>query len=431
MKLRTSSCFVILTLALFWGAGVAMGEPIQPGSAYSSSGISPIGYHNAIIWRLITVDSDEVPVKLIGGVYKGDISQEFEAGESTLVKIAIYDAADLTTPLDTTEELATFATTSTWRQAIFLNQYTITSAGDYAVALWGKDDAVAENGRLLYQNDCCDDDTAWVMVSQTYGNAWPTLSRSNAQARDNYALSVIGLPSYDTVGLDDNIEDVWITELQFGSGDVINYGVSSYFNIETSVGFSNTDTGSALIRLTDVANLVGADMQIDACTLWVYAYAAAASGDLSAYSVFKPWDEGSGNGTAADTTDGACFRYWDLASGSGDQGWGTDGCYNADDGGSDNSSDGSGVDRKATAENTQTVSAAGWVGLDLTTLAGTWYDGTKNEEGVVLQMSDQDDIAVRSSETTVPYWPIFQLLTSSTVAAETPSRRRRVLIGGQ
>lgn len=94
-----------------------------------------------------------------------------------------------------------------------------------------------------------------------------------------------------------------------------------------------------LFIIDHVRDSIGATATIDsiACTLDVHATDSA--GWIGVYTAFKP---------IKDTV--ASWQDWDELNG--DSTWGTAGCNNADDAGTDNSSDGSGVDRSASAYDT-------------------------------------------------------------------------------
>lgn len=93
------------------------------------------------------------------------------------------------------------------------------------------------------------------------------------------------------------------------------------------------------------------------------------------YRVFKSW-----------TSSGVTWNDWINP----DSEWGTAGCNNANDGGSDNSEDGSGYDRVSTAS--ATYSRASWEGVgfknwDITTLVDGWVNGTMVNNGVRIGTS--------------------------------------------
>jgi len=105
---------------------------------------------------------------------------------------------------------------------------------------------------------------------------------------------------------------------------------------------------NGLVRVTGVAAALGAGATISAAACSLKAeYACAATTNISAYRGLKPWVEGDETGTDNDDGD---VTWNDWASDASE--WGTAGCENASDAGADNSSDGSGYDRWATAEST-------------------------------------------------------------------------------
>lgn len=130
-----------------------------------------------------------------------------------------------------------------------------------------------------------------------------------------------------------------------------------------------------VIRVKNVATELGAGATITNAVCSVFCEVFAGNQTISAYSIFKPWIEND-------------VTYNDWVNPASE--WTTAGCDCAGDGGSDNSQDGgtcddSGRDRKATAESATAYTGAGWVTIDISNaLAQSWYDGTKNEEGIIL-----------------------------------------------
>lgn len=216
----------------------------------------------------------------------------------------------------------------------------------------------------------------------------------------------------ETVRIDGttNVED---TQLR-SSAPTGSYGGEVYVNVYTT-------TFHGLIRVKNVDSELGVGATITACACSVYAYIHYFNGDVSAYRVFKPWVEG----TEVVTSDppGATWDDWS----NDDWEWATAGCNNADDGGSDNSGDGTGADRKATAEDTESCTEAAWYGWDISTdLAQGWYDGTINEEGIIL-IGDGDYGGVlystESAEAEKPFWT-FTYTTDGEEPAGNPRRNR-------
>ncbi len=171
-----------------------------------------------------------------------------------------------------------------------------------------------------------------------------------------------------------NVEDTFILS---ASPDHANGG-SVLFSIRSGSG-----TRQALIRAKNLATEIGVGATITNAVCSVFCTSSNA-GSFDAFSVFKPWVEGDDD--FVDNDDGDA-TYNDWASDANE--WGTAGCACANDDGSDNSQDGtcdaSGRDRKSTAESNTTY-AAGWLTIDITdALAQSWYDETKNEEGLLLK----------------------------------------------
>lgn len=172
------------------------------------------------------------------------------------------------------------------------------------------------------------------------------------------------------------------------------------------------DNGSiflnSLLRVKNVASEVGAGATITSASFSLWCETNNTSAVVSAYSVFKPWVEGTGTGGSC--TNGCSWNDWDCTLNE----WTTSGCGCAGDDGSDNSQDGgtcnsSGRDRKSTAESSTNINAAAtqfdW---DISVaLAQAWYDGTKNEEGVVLVSATGDNIMSSVESVTAANRPFF------------------------
>jgi len=198
-----------------------------------------------------------------------------------------------------------------------------------------------------------------------------------------------------------NVEDTYI---EIGNVNA-NFGGQVYFIIKSNI--------PALIRVKNVASELGAGATISACVCSVYCSSYNSEGDISAYTVFKPWNEGTLSGTdPPDAAEGEGVATWNDWSND-DEEWTTEGCLCARDGGVDNSYDG-GVcnqdvraDRKATAESTDPLDAVDWYALTVsTTIAQGWYDGTKNEEGILLEHPGASSNYFPATEHTElqPFW---------------------------
>lgn len=168
------------------------------------------------------------------------------------------------------------------------------------------------------------------------------------------------------------------------------------------------NTKYMVIRVNGVAAGLGAGATIDSavCSLYVD-FELGAAITVSAYRIFKPWFEG-GNPCDTDPTgfgceEGCSWNDWGID----DCEWTTAGASCADDDGSDNNADGGTCvtarrDRKATAEDAVVIpdgGAAQSYGWHIsTTLAQGWYDGTINEEGIILIGSNTNDVLFNASE---------------------------------
>lgn len=210
-----------------------------------------------------------------------------------------------------------------------------------------------------------------------------------------------------------NVEDAM---LHSGVADN-NYGGSENWYLD------GDEQTRAVIRVKNVASELGGGATISACACSSNCYTEQGfSNNVSAYRVFKPYVEGDENGVNDDDGD---VTWNDWASDANE--WTTAGCESADDGGSDNSGDGTGADRKATAEDTEGVDAVGWYGWDISSdLAQGWYAGTINEEGVVLINAGSNYKYFRSTEyaSDQPFWTF----TYTTGGAPTPNRRRAMML---
>jgi hypothetical protein len=171
-----------------------------------------------------------------------------------------------------------------------------------------------------------------------------------------------------------------------------------------------------------VASKLGTGATINACTLYVYVGTTNNGKTIEARRVFKPWAEGTASAADPGTNPGATWTCWDADSDD-SSGWGTAGCENASDAGSDNSSKGSGYDRKSTVEGSVTMTAsAGYYKVPITTaLAQAWYDGTVTTNGVCLSTSGGSGAwFVNASEnaSNKPYF-VFEYMTSGATGLPT------------
>jgi len=178
----------------------------------------------------------------------------------------------------------------------------------------------------------------------------------------------------------------------------------------------------ALIRVKNVASELGENATISACICSIYCSSEQLGAKwLRTYRVFKPWVEGDENGVDNDDGD-VTWNDW----ASDEYEWTTAGCGSADDGGSDNSGDGTGADRKATQESAQSVNATGWFGFTISAeLAQDWYDGSANENGILLWTDSNGSSQWRGTEA-VTNQPFF-VFTYTTEGATAASPRRRMI----
>lgn len=219
-----------------------------------------------------------------------------------------------------------------------------------------------------------------------------------------------------------NIEDAWINETSPDNnyGDMGNGGHQ----------IDNSPVQSMLIRVLNVASELGAGATISACVCSIYCYQEILGAKIiRAYRVFKPWVEGDENGVDDDDGD---VTWNDWASDEYEWTAGALACANDD--GVDNSSD-NGVcddatrrDRKASQESSQSVNSAGWFVWSVSAaLAQAWYDGTANENGILLRTTDNGTAYFYGSEhsTTAPHWTF-----TYTVGDGVDKPRKNIMSGG-
>lgn len=200
-----------------------------------------------------------------------------------------------------------------------------------------------------------------------------------------------------------------------GTTNVEDANLNSYWNdknygADPDISVDFDGIGIGIIRVKNVASEIGANATISACVCSLYCWYYGGEDAISVYSVFKPWVEGDEDGVDNDDGD---VTWNDWASDANE--WTTGGCNSADDGGSDNSGDGTGADRKETAEDTETINAVGWFAWDITAaLAQAWYDETKNEEGISMIGSSGPSNKFRSTEygSNQPFWVITYTATT-------------------
>lgn len=166
-----------------------------------------------------------------------------------------------------------------------------------------------------------------------------------------------------------DIEDTYIAG---GISADKNYGNVDPLRIES-------DPYYGLVRVKNVASNLGVDATITACVCSLNC--EAPGNTMAIYRIFKPWGEGTSNGFDPGSDGSVTWNDWACDANE----WTTVGGQSADDGGSDNSGDGVGADRKATAEDTQNPTGIGWYSWTISNaLAQGWYDETINEEGIMF-----------------------------------------------
>jgi hypothetical protein len=209
-----------------------------------------------------------------------------------------------------------------------------------------------------------------------------------------------------------NVEDSYIA---VGANANNNYGGNAYIWLIPAAQYG-------YIRVKNVASELGANATISACVCSLYNGYEDTPGDCVARRVFKPWVEGDEDGVNDDDGD-VTWNDW----ASDDMEWNGLGGTNSDDEGEDNSSDGFGADRKATAEDTEAISGIGWDAITISAaLAQAWYDGTAVENGVQLVTTD-GNYAFHSTEN-ASNQPFF-VFTYTT--GEPPAAGQVIIIGAR
>ena len=220
-----------------------------------------------------------------------------------------------------------------------------------------------------------------------------------------------------TFGNDTDVEDVMIRSNVPGA----NYGSRTDISVFDNGSFYY----SSLIRVQNLSDSIGAEATITAAICSLYNLSGSGC-TVYAYRVFKPWVEGVLNGgTPSGNGKGATWNDWSANN----KEWAIAGCDSTDDSGSDNSGDGDEADRQATEIDSVDVDAAGaWFVFTIpTSLAQGWYDGTINEEGILLKViAACGGIGFRSidDETNPPRW-VFTYTTAEAAAAP-----QVIIIGG-
>lgn len=223
----------------------------------------------------------------------------------------------------------------------------------------------------------------------------------------------------------------WADTFTFGNATDVEDAMIRSNNTDANFGsrtdISMFDNGSfyysSLIRVQNISDSIGAGATITAVICSLYNFAGSGC-TVYAYRVFKPWIEGDCNGcNPTGNGNGTTWNDWSADS----KEWAIAGCDSTNDSGSDNSGDGDEPDRKATEMDSVDVDTEGaWFVFTIPTALGQgWYDGTINEEGIVLKViAACGGIGFYSidSGTNPPRW----VFTYTTAAAETNYRRRKM-----
>lgn len=212
-----------------------------------------------------------------------------------------------------------------------------------------------------------------------------------------------------------NVEDACI----ISTANLINYGSAVYLGVR--------GTYRSLIRVKNVATELGVGATITGCVDSMYCYFQTVDGDIGAYRVLKPWEEGNLNNVDPEEGEGCTWDDWYADS----KEWAIAGCDSANDQGVDNSGDGDEPDRKATAEDTENVTTVNtWYAWSIsTTLAQGWYDGTINEEGIILiwDGASKNNFYSTENDSNQPFWTFTY--TTGEPPEVAPTRRRRPVTG--
>lgn len=296
----------------------------------------------------------------------------------------------------------------TWRQLKSFGEYTF-SLTDQRLRYPGSDTLQAIPVKQFWRkrNDflfCIE----YVMMSQV------------KRVHELYPSNVIWHNATTKIEGTTNVED---TEIY---GDFSTNGFGGRVQLRTD-NFVSSFAVYSLIRAKNLSTELpaGATITDAICSLFVYDHRSS-SGDVSAYRVFKPWVEGTDDNVAC--TDGCEWGEWRCSDA---QAFGTAGVACANDDGVDNSQNGTcdatGRDRKSTAESTVSQSATSnvWYGWDISNaLAQGWYDGTINEEGIILETtSGGNDALYRSTEAAQTEKPFFVFTYTVSVSQKVMLRK--------
>jgi len=185
-----------------------------------------------------------------------------------------------------------------------------------------------------------------------------------------------------------NAAGIYDTKLYQNYND-INFGGSATLTIFNSSGLNRL----TLFKFTNI-DTIGTGQVIDSLKIQLY---CTAEGDATVgmFEVFKPWFEG--NSDNATENGAADDNHWFHP----DSSWGAEMLGNASDAGTQNRNSGSGVDRTATAMDSESITTINalytfWVNVGL---ARDWYDGDKEPFGVAfIETSTAGTTVFASSE---------------------------------
>jgi len=203
------------------------------------------------------------------------------------------------------------------------------------------------------------------------------------------------------------------------------------YGIQEDLYFHST-YARTLFRCNYIRSTLGSGKTIHCCSLYVYLSGTSSSDNLSAYRVFKGWVEGDEDGVDNDDGD-ATWNDWQSDA----KEWGKAGADSTDDAGSDNTGDGDGADRKATAEYTYTIDHPDdqntYVAFDLTSICQDWYDETISNNGVIILTDAASNTIAEASEsaTQKPYFIVKYLSSQQGNGSEHEFARRRKIISNQ
>ncbi len=209
-----------------------------------------------------------------------------------------------------------------------------------------------------------------------------------------------------------NIED---TELYEGSIALNGFGGRVLLRVDSQ--WASIHTVVSFLRAKNVSTELPANATITSsvCSIYVYDDRTTVTGLVFAYRMLKPWVEGTDDNVAC--TDGCEWAEWDCANTKPF----TDPGAECDLDGGDNSSEtdascvADSADMRTTAESSKSIDGtndAVWLTWSLTNaLTQGWYDGTINEEGIVLRANStgNPDLLIRSTEAVADSnFPVFR-----------------------